>query len=75
MLTQKIIEDNQEFLDKIALQVMTQYVANSKPKGFADSMSIARVSYKQALAMLEVRTSSLTTLAQESSIMRVKKDV
>lgn len=70
MIAEETIKENQKFLDKTARKVMIQYLTGSKPKGFADSMSIARVSYKQALAMLEIKLSSLSSLAKESGIMK-----
>ena len=53
--------------------VLEAYVSNQKPKGFEDSMSLSRVAYKQALAMLEVRETSIISLAKESGLMRGTK--
>ena len=70
MLTEDLIKEERAYLDRVALVVLECYVSNQKPKGFEDSMSLSRVAYKQALAMLEVRENSLKTLAKESGLMR-----
>jgi hypothetical protein len=70
MLTEEIINEEKGYLDKAALIVLEAYIVSQKPKGFDDSMSLARVAYKQALAMLEVRETSLVTLAKESKLIR-----
>ena len=48
MITKQIIEDNKEYLDKVAIETMVSYLARSPLKGFSDSMSVSRISYKQA---------------------------
>tara|TARA_R110002051_G_scaffold228401_1_gene290633 strand:- start:1154 stop:1375 length:222 start_codon:yes stop_codon:yes gene_type:complete len=73
MLTEEIISKERGYLDKVALVVLEAYVSNQKPKGFEDSMSLSRVAYKQALAMLEVRETSIISLAKESGLMRGTK--
>ena len=73
MLTEEIIIKEKGYLDRSALIVLEAYVSSQKPKGFEDSMSLARVAYKQALAMLEVRETSLVTLAKESGLIRGTK--
>lgn len=73
MITKETIKKNYDYLDKVALETMKEYISKKPPQGFNDSMSIARVSYKQALAMLEVRESSLLTLAVESGICKKDK--
>lgn len=72
MITKQTIEKNYSYLDEVAIENMKVLLAVRPPQGFADSMSIARVSYKQALAMLEIKENSLETLAQEAGI--IKKD-
>ena len=69
MITKQTIEDNKEYLDKVAIETMVSYLARSPLKGFSDSMSVSRISYKQALAMLEIRETSLESLADESGIL------
>jgi hypothetical protein len=61
---------NKEYLDKVAVQVMTTYLNRSPLKGFEDSMSVSRIAYKQALAMLEVRENSIITLATEAGLIK-----
>ena len=70
MLTEEIISKEKGYLDRAALIVLEAYVSSQKPKGFEDSMSLARVAYKQALAMLEVRETSVLSLAKESGLIR-----
>ena len=65
MITKEIIEDNKEYLDRVALKAMVTYL---------DSMSVSRICYKQALAMLEVRETTLISLAEDALILRKKKD-
>ena len=72
MITKDIIDNNKDYLDKIAIETLVTYLNRSPPKGFSDSMSIARISYKQALAMLEVRETTLTSLAEDALILKVK---
>lgn len=75
MITQEEIEKNYDFLDKIAIQTMISYLNKRPPTGFHDSMSISRLSYKHALAMLEVRENSLISLATEAGLIKkTKKD-
>lgn len=74
MITEKTIEDNKDFLDRVAIKTMTSYLHRSSLSGFKDSLSVSRISYKQALAMLEVRESSLKSLAEESGILKKNKD-
>ena len=70
MITKEQIKNNLDFLDKVAISAMTSYIDRSPLKGFADSMSVSRIAYKQALAMLEVRENSLLSLAKESNICK-----
>ncbi len=74
MIINKVIEENYEYLDRVAIENMKVLLAVRPPQGFSDSMSISRVSYKQALAMLEVRETSLISLAEESGIIKKGKD-
>lgn len=73
MLTQEIIDKNADFLDKVAIETSLVYFTKKVPTGFSESMSIARVSYKHALAMLTVKENNLLSLAKESGLIR-KKD-
>lgn len=74
MLTAKEITDNKEFLDKVAIVTLESYLHRSSPKNFADSMSLARVAYKNALGMLEVRENSLLSLAKEAGLYKKKEE-
>jgi hypothetical protein len=74
MITKKIIEKNKDFLDKVAMRTMVSYLHRSSLSGFKDSLSVSRISYKQALAMLEIRENSLESLAKESGILKKDKD-
>jgi hypothetical protein len=46
---------NDDFLDKVAIETMKIYLVNKQPQSYEDSLSIARISYKQAQAMLEAK--------------------
>ena len=70
MITIETIEKNNDFLDKVALETSLTYFTKKVPTGFKDSMSVARVSYKHALAMLTVRENNLFSLAKESGLIR-----
>lgn len=74
MITKEIIEKNKDFLDEVAIKTMVSYLHRSSLTGFKDSLSVSRISYKQALAMLEVRENSLESLAKESGIIKKDKD-
>jgi hypothetical protein len=73
MITKEIIEENKEYLDRVAVAAMVTYLERTPLKGFSDSMSVARICYKQALAMLEVRETTLISLAEDALILRKKK--
>lgn len=70
------LKENQNFLDDVAKEVMKVYVGVRPPTSFEDSLSIARVSYKQALAMLEVRENALVGIAKDESkfFKKLKRD-
>lgn len=74
MITKEVIEKNKDFLDKVAIKTMVSYLHRSSLSGFKDSLSVSRISYKQALAMLQVRENSLESLAGESGILKKNKD-
>ena len=74
MITKETIDLNKDYLDNVALQTLITYLNRTPLKGFSDSMSVARISYKQALAMLEVRETTLISLAEEALILRKKKE-
>lgn len=71
--TSKIIEDNKDLLDQFAMIALKTYLERSPLKGFKDSMSLARISYKQALAMLEIRENALEQLMEEEQIFQRQK--
>ncbi len=62
----KLLKADKDFLDRTALEVMKIYISARRPQSFGDSMSISRISYKQALAMLEIRNNELSTLIKET---------
>lgn len=72
MLTEKQIQDNKDFLDKVALETSNLYVEAKRPTGFKDSMNVSRLAYSHALAMLEVRDNSLGKLAQDNKLLKPK---
>lgn len=51
----KLLKDHEDFLDKVALEVALTYVKMKPPHSPSDNVKIATISYKQALAMLEVK--------------------
>ena len=63
-------KDNKEYLDKVAIETMKMYLDKQRPTSFADSMTVARVAYKQAIAMLYVRDTQLQKLAEEVNIVK-----
>lgn len=71
-MTKETIEENKKFLDSVAKITLAQYLRKQSLTGFKDSMSLARISYKQALAFLKVREDSLVSLAEEEGL--IKKD-
>ena len=68
-LTKKQISDGKSFLDKTAIDITIEYLRTQKPQGFGDSMKIARIAYKQALALLFVREKNLISLADEANLL------
>lgn len=73
MITIEIINDNKDFLNKMAVEAMITYFNRSPPKSFKESEAIARVCYRQALAMLNVNMSELETLALETRVIKKEK--
>lgn len=73
-LTEDDILSNSGFLDKIAIEVMKVYMTKQNPHNFGDSVSISRIAYKQALAMLMIRENSLITLAEEAGLLKTKEE-
>lgn len=53
----QILKDNEEFLDKVAIEVMNVIIANRPPTSTEDSAHVASIAYKQALAMLDAKDS------------------
>jgi hypothetical protein len=53
----QVLKDNEEFLDKVAIDVMNGIIANRPPTSPQDSSNIASIAYKQALAMLDAKLS------------------
>ena len=67
MSLSKILEDNKEFIDTVAIETMKSYLRLKPPNSPEDSLSIARVAYRQALAMLEVRENALLPMLEKDS--------
>lgn len=61
-------KEDKLFLDKAAIEVMKIYINSKPPQGFDDSVKISRVSYSQALAMLEVRKNQLSKMIEERNL-------
>lgn len=80
MSLSKVIEDNKEFIDAVAVETMKSYLRMKPPNSPEDSLSIARVSYRQALAMLEVKENALLPMLEKDPnifkrLRRQKDDV
>ena len=73
-LTEEILQENKLFLDEVALETMKVYITRKPPQSFEDSISIARVAYRQALAMLEIRENSLLRLAKDVRLIKSKEN-
>ena len=59
----------------MALEVMKVYVGNQPPQNFGNSLSIAKISYKQAIAMLDVKLNYVEDLINESkTLVKQKRD-
>lgn len=63
----ELTTDDLEFLDRVAERVLTEYF-NVHPNGFKDNLSIARLAYSQAIAMLEVKKNSLQELINKNGL-------
>lgn len=61
-------EWEKEFLDQAAQEIMKIYINKALPKDFGDSMAIARLSYRQSLALLEVKNKQLQDIIDESKM-------
>jgi len=59
----QVLKDNEEYLDKIALEVALTYINMKPPQSPSDNIKIATIAYKQALAMLEVKLRLNTVVA------------
>lgn len=69
MNSPEYLKENEEYLDKVALETMKTFMLKSKlPEGIPDSVALARISYKQALAMLEVKL-SISALSDSVGIL------
>lgn len=51
----EIIQKNEKFLDKVALEVAKKYIEFQPPTSDKDCLSISTIAYQQALAMLDVK--------------------
>lgn len=58
-------KEDRVFVDEIATKVLLEYIRHQKPTSFEESVQVARVSYKQALAMLKVKTEQLNGIIEE----------
>lgn len=63
----ELTTDDLEFLDRVAERTMTEYFS-THPNGFKDSLLIARLSYTQALAMLEIKNNGLQELINKNGL-------
>lgn len=63
----ELTTDDLEFLDRVAERTMTEYFS-THPNGFKDSLLIARLSYTQALAMLEIKKNGLQELINKNGL-------
>lgn len=63
----ELTTDDLEFLDRVAERVMTEYF-NTHPNGFKDNLTIARLAYSQALAMLEMKKNGLQELINKNGL-------
>lgn len=69
----KTIEENKGYLDSVAKITLQEYLKRAPLTGFKDSMSVSRIAYNQALAMLKVREESLISLAKEQNLIDKEK--
>lgn len=64
----ELTTDQEEFLDNMAAKVMVKYFDIQQPMSWEDSMKIARLSYTQALAMLNVKENGLQELITKNNL-------
>lgn len=74
MMRKELTKEDKKFLDGVALETLLRYLDRQKPKDFKESVQVARVSYKQALAMLQVRDEQLKEIAKEVKIIKEEED-
>lgn len=60
--------DQEDFLDNMATKVMVKYFDIQQPMSWEDFMKIARLSYTQALAMLNVKENGLQELINKNGL-------
>lgn len=59
MLSKKLIEENKEYLDLMAEQILLTVLEHKIPSSFEDTNRVARLSYVQAISMLLCSKSDL----------------
>jgi len=75
MTTEEILDKHGEFLDKAALNIMKSYVDSQKPTDINDSVQLARIAYRGALALLEVKLNDLSKIIEKDKYFyRIRKE-
>lgn len=64
----QLTEEDKEFLDRTALELMKIYINGQRPKDFGESMTVARLCYRQALSMLDVKNKQLQDIIEETGL-------
>ena len=75
----KILTNNEEFLDKVALFCMQGYMSKRPPEDSNECVAICRISYRVAMAMLSVKLNELDKIAKKEQFfhnyrLKTKKD-
>lgn len=63
-----LTDEDKEFLDKTALELMKIYIGGQRPKDWSESMTVSRMCYRQALSMLDVRNKQLQSIIDETGL-------
>lgn len=70
---QSFIEENEEYIDWVAVEAMKSRIHQMPAKSFKDDNSIAKISYNQALAMLAAKRNLARTIVDTGLFNKLVK--
>lgn len=64
MKVEDLTKEERVFLDRVATEVVKQYIEKRPPQGDKDSKAVARVGYRVAVQMLDTKRNLLSKLLE-----------